>query len=81
MKNVVLTEWDEEEQEWVLADTQWDEEKQEWVPAADLLDESIDQVLKSSDEADDEAVENVFCPTKKGGGIDPTCSPGQSKGD
>lgn len=31
-------------------------------------------------EVENEIVENVFCPTGEGGGVDPTCSPGGSAG-
>lgn len=76
----VLTEWDEEEEQWVLADTQWDEEEQEWVPLDEWEPEGlIDMLLRENN--DEESVENTFCPTGDGGGVDPTCSPGQSKGD
>lgn len=79
----VVREWDEEEQEWVLADTQWDEEEQEWVPLAEWEPEGLVDMLLGEDEDEsdeEESVENVFCPTGPGGGVDASCSPGKAGG-
>ena len=72
----VVREWDEEEEEWVLADTQWDEEEQEWVPLAEWEPEGLISMLLGEDD-EEESVENVFCPTGPGGGVDASCSPGK----
>ena len=41
--------------------------------------EGVQVLNEDEDEDEDEDVENVFCPTGKGGGVDPTCSPGGSR--
>lgn len=45
---------------------------------AGFTEEEAKSILTAAAEAEELPVENVFCPTGEGGGVDPTCSPGAS---
>lgn len=51
-------------------------EPEEEVGETDELIEEVEEGAKERDD-EEEPVENAFCPTGKGGGVDPTCSPGE----
>lgn len=45
-----------------------------------MVDMDGDIILSNGIEDESDDVEKVYCPTGEGGGIDPTCSPGESGG-
>ena len=58
---------------------QWDELSEQAEQFDDYTSSLAVEYLALFEPSEDETTDNAFCPTGKGGGVDPTCSPGKGK--